>query len=233
MQQPCGCQIHKDHVVNAVLGPGIIFLWWVQRRCAMRRQQPGPSYLSHTRTNHMVGNYPKRAKPHAGILLSKEAIVEQFTQKFKSKMDLRSGFWGLQVTQAPCQSLLLDSMPCLSFIIFATRNGFVVLFVFCREKALWRLDHSLCKIPSWSSTSAGHVFNNSSKNWRFFDAKFCSNRKIPPVDRPKIHAQWASIRWTCEKKEERLMVKIIFSPPFSWSFITFFLRAGFLFVAAN
>ncbi len=55
-----------------------------------------------TTTKRMVGNYVKlnkRTKPHAGFLPSMETMVEQLTRKrFKSKMDLRSGFWQVALT---------------------------------------------------------------------------------------------------------------------------------------
>ena len=53
-------------------------------------------------TRRMVGQYSKlnkRCKPHAGWLPNMEMLVEQLARtKFKSKLDLRSGFWQVGLT---------------------------------------------------------------------------------------------------------------------------------------
>ena len=55
-----------------------------------------------SKTRRMVGQYSrlnKRCKPHAGWLPSMEMLVENLAKtKFKSKLDLRSGFWQIGLT---------------------------------------------------------------------------------------------------------------------------------------
>ena len=55
-----------------------------------------------SKTHRMVIQFRKlnsRCKPHAGFLPNMEALVESLSRcRFKSKMDMRSGFWQVGVT---------------------------------------------------------------------------------------------------------------------------------------
>jgi len=55
-----------------------------------------------SKVRRMVGNYVKlnqRTKPHAGYLPPMDVLVENLTKfKWKSKLDLRSGFWQISLT---------------------------------------------------------------------------------------------------------------------------------------
>ena len=65
-----------------------------------------PTFLvdkKESKTRRMVGQYAKlnqRTKPHAGFLPNMEEMVENLAKcRFKSKMDLRSGFWQIGLSE--------------------------------------------------------------------------------------------------------------------------------------
>ena len=71
-------------------------------------------YKKESKTKRMVGSYVKlnkRTKPHAGYLPNMEVLVENMArQKYKSKLDLRSGFWQVGLS-AKAQELTAITTP--------------------------------------------------------------------------------------------------------------------------
>ena len=66
------------------------------------------------KVRRMVGQYSKlnkRTKPHAAYLPNMEEMVENLAKnKFKSKLDLRSGFWQVGLTER-AQELTAFTVP--------------------------------------------------------------------------------------------------------------------------
>jgi len=95
-----------------------------------------PTFLvdkKESKVRRMVGNYVKlnqRCKPHVAYLPSLEQMVESLARmSVKSKLDLRSGFWQVSLTER--------ARDLTSFVVPSGRFFSLVLYAFWLAKCSW------------------------------------------------------------------------------------------------